>query len=171
MHYSILFIYYIFPKGMFQTRAPPPESALNFYEPPDSPFSFYEPPDSAFSFREPPESVLSIREPPESELSIHHESAENVLRLRQIEDIFEEYANNASAKKKLIHLSSGQLKSLNLNYGHNIIAYTATTAPSDDTYSDRNAKRIYANIFLWHHSDKIVISDIDGTITKSDIRG
>jgi phosphatidate phosphatase LPIN len=26
-------------------------------------------------------------------------------------------------------------------------------------------------IFLWDHSEKIVISDIDGTITKSDILG
>ena len=26
-------------------------------------------------------------------------------------------------------------------------------------------------IFLWDHSEKIIISDIDGTITKSDILG
>ena len=27
------------------------------------------------------------------------------------------------------------------------------------------------SIYLWHHSDKVVISDIDGTITKSDVLG
>ena len=27
------------------------------------------------------------------------------------------------------------------------------------------------HIYLWHHSDKVVISDIDGTITKSDVLG
>ena len=27
------------------------------------------------------------------------------------------------------------------------------------------------HIYLWHHTDKIVISDIDGTITKSDVLG
>ena len=27
------------------------------------------------------------------------------------------------------------------------------------------------NIFLWRHTDKLVISDIDGTITKSDVLG
>jgi len=29
----------------------------------------------------------------------------------------------------------------------------------------------HARIFLWSHEDKIVISDIDGTITKSDVLG
>ena len=28
-----------------------------------------------------------------------------------------------------------------------------------------------ARIFLWNHSDSIVISDIDGTITRSDVFG
>ena len=27
------------------------------------------------------------------------------------------------------------------------------------------------HIYLWHHTDTIVISDIDGTITKSDVLG
>lgn len=27
------------------------------------------------------------------------------------------------------------------------------------------------HIFLWRHTDKLVISDIDGTITKSDVLG
>ena len=30
---------------------------------------------------------------------------------------------------------------------------------------------INANIFLWNSNEKIIISDIDGTITKSDVRG
>lgn len=29
----------------------------------------------------------------------------------------------------------------------------------------------HARIFLWSHADKVVISDIDGTITKSDVLG
>jgi len=41
----------------------------------------------------------------------------------------------------------------------------------DVTSSDKKSKKLFANIFLWNYSDKIVISDIDGTITKSDIRG
>jgi len=31
--------------------------------------------------------------------------------------------------------------------------------------------RCSCNVFVWHYKDKIVISDIDGTITKSDVRG
>ena len=29
----------------------------------------------------------------------------------------------------------------------------------------------HARIFLWSYNDKVVISDIDGTITKSDVLG
>jgi phosphatidate phosphatase LPIN len=32
-------------------------------------------------------------------------------------------------------------------------------------------KKLEANIFLWNKNSKIVISDIDGTITKSDVLG
>lgn len=30
---------------------------------------------------------------------------------------------------------------------------------------------IKGNLFYWDHTEKIVISDVDGTITKSDIGG
>jgi phosphatidate phosphatase LPIN len=30
---------------------------------------------------------------------------------------------------------------------------------------------VYCNMFVWNYDAKIVISDVDGTITKSDIRG
>jgi phosphatidate phosphatase PAH1 len=36
-----------------------------------------------------------------------------------------------------------------------------------------NDKKVYreAEIYLWDYRDKIVISDFDGTITKSNFRG
>ena len=48
--------------------------------------------------------------------------------------------------------------------GQNEIEYSITTALQGTT-------RITSYIFLWDHDDKIIVSDIDGTITKSDVWG
>ncbi len=74
---------------------------------------------------------------------------------------------------KATNLNSSQLKTLKLNYGINRIQYSVRTVQgeNDQKLFDKKSKKLYANIFLWNHSDKIVVSDIDGTITKSDIRG
>jgi phosphatidate phosphatase LPIN len=62
---------------------------------------------------------------------------------------------------KTLRLSSEQLKCLSLNYGEN-----------DITYSVNNGKSIVTcKLFLWKRSTPIVISDIDGTITRSDALG
>jgi len=53
---------------------------------------------------------------------------------------------------------------LNLKKGANQVQFSVTSA-------FRGTTKCFCQIFLWHHSDKIVISDIDGTITKSDVRG
>ena len=55
-------------------------------------------------------------------------------------------------------------KNLNLKKGSNEIQFSVTTAYQGTT-------KCYCHVYLWHHSDKIVISDIDGTITKSDVLG
>jgi len=39
------------------------------------------------------------------------------------------------------------------------------------TTAFQGTSRCSCYIYLWHHSDKVVISDIDGTITKSDVLG
>jgi len=56
------------------------------------------------------------------------------------------------------------LKELNLKPGSNEVQFSVTTAFQGTT-------RCKCHIYLWHHTDKIVISDIDGTITKSDVLG
>lgn len=62
---------------------------------------------------------------------------------------------------KSLRLTSEQLKCLSLNDGEN-----------DITYSVNNGKSIVTcKLFLWKRSTPIVISDIDGTITKSDALG
>merc|ERR1712130_557992 len=48
--------------------------------------------------------------------------------------------------------------------GGNEVEFSVTTQ-----FQGTTRARCY--IYLWHHTDKVVISDIDGTITKSDVLG
>ncbi|XP_033009297.1 phosphatidate phosphatase LPIN3 isoform X2 [Lacerta agilis] len=66
--------------------------------------------------------------------------------------------------KKSLRLSSDQIKSLNLRDGVNEVAFSVTT-------QYQGTCRCEANIYLWNWDDKVVISDIDGTITRSDALG
>ncbi|ORX40786.1 Lipin/Ned1/Smp2-domain-containing protein [Kockovaella imperatae] len=65
---------------------------------------------------------------------------------------------------KTLRLSSDQLKSLNLKPGPNTVHFSVTSSYS-------GLATCTARIFLWENTDQIVISDIDGTITKSDALG
>lgn len=60
--------------------------------------------------------------------------------------------------------TSEQLASLNLTEGGNTITFTFSTAMLGNQQVD-------ARIFLWKWNTRIVISDVDGTITKSDVLG
>ncbi|XP_042891313.1 phosphatidate phosphatase LPIN2-like [Penaeus japonicus] len=66
--------------------------------------------------------------------------------------------------KKSLRLTSEQIEKLNLREGSNEALFSVTTAYQGTT-------RCKCHIFLWNHDDKIVVSDIDGTITKSDVLG
>ncbi|XP_055837430.1 phosphatidate phosphatase LPIN3 isoform X3 [Episyrphus balteatus] len=66
--------------------------------------------------------------------------------------------------KKSLRLSSEAIKQLNLKAGMNEIEFSVTTA-----YQGTSRCKCY--LYRWKHSDKVVISDIDGTITKSDVLG
>ncbi|KAG6850907.1 hypothetical protein H0H93_006733 [Arthromyces matolae] len=60
---------------------------------------------------------------------------------------------------KTLRLSSDQLKSLNLKTGANTITFSLSAS---------GAIACTARIFVWDSTDFVVVSDIDGTITKSD---
>ncbi|KAF1954638.1 LNS2-domain-containing protein [Byssothecium circinans] len=60
---------------------------------------------------------------------------------------------------KTLRLTSEQLKALHLKPGANTMSFTV------------NRSTCTANMFYWQHDVPIVISDIDGTITKSDALG
>jgi phosphatidate phosphatase LPIN len=60
---------------------------------------------------------------------------------------------------KTLRLTSDQLKQLKLKKGRNDISFTVQSSFS-------GVARITARVFLWEADYRIVISDIDGTITK-----
>ncbi|KAF3964078.1 hypothetical protein CMV_011598 [Castanea mollissima] len=60
--------------------------------------------------------------------------------------------------------TSEQLASLNLKDGKNTVTFTFSTAML-------GKQQVDARIYLWKWNTRIVISDVDGTITKSDVLG
>uniref|UniRef100_H2USI3 phosphatidate phosphatase n=1 Tax=Takifugu rubripes TaxID=31033 RepID=H2USI3_TAKRU len=66
--------------------------------------------------------------------------------------------------KKTLRLTSEQLMSLQLQDGPNDVIFSVTT-------QYQGTCRCQGTIYLWNWDDKIIISDIDGTITRSDTLG
>ncbi|KAF5909332.1 phosphatidate phosphatase LPIN2-like isoform X2, partial [Clarias magur] len=66
--------------------------------------------------------------------------------------------------RKSLRLTTEQIERLNLREGPNQIVFSVTT-------QYQGTCRCEAAIYLWNWDDKVIISDIDGTITKSDALG
>ncbi|XP_047244599.1 phosphatidate phosphatase LPIN1 isoform X1 [Girardinichthys multiradiatus] len=66
--------------------------------------------------------------------------------------------------KKTLRLTSEELLSLQLQDGPNDVVFSVTT-------QYQGTCRCQGTIYLWNWDDKIIISDIDGTITRSDTLG
>lgn len=58
---------------------------------------------------------------------------------------------------KTLRLTTAQLKQLNLKPGANTVTFSLSAS---------GVAACTARIFVWDHTDMIVVSDIDGTITK-----
>uniref|UniRef100_A0A803XQS7 phosphatidate phosphatase n=1 Tax=Meleagris gallopavo TaxID=9103 RepID=A0A803XQS7_MELGA len=71
---------------------------------------------------------------------------------------------NVPSYKKSLRLSSDQIAKLKLRDGPNDVVFSITT-------QYQGTCRCAGTIYLWNWDDKIIISDIDGTITKSDALG
>ena len=67
-------------------------------------------------------------------------------------------------RQLVLELSEADLVSYNLESGTNSLVFSVTTQFQGTSHCQCNA-------FVWDQEDQIVISDIDGTITKSDVRG
>ncbi|KAK6938697.1 Lipin, N-terminal [Dillenia turbinata] len=78
----------------------------------------------------------------------------------------ENFPKTKATKKKVrvIIPTSEELASLNLKEGRNVITFTFSTAML-------GKQQVDARIYLWKWNTRIVISDVDGTITKSDVLG
>lgn len=63
-----------------------------------------------------------------------------------------------------LRLPSDSLKALGLRKGMNEVRFSVTTKFQGTSWC-------MCHVYLWDWCDKIVISDIDGTITKSDVLG
>lgn len=67
--------------------------------------------------------------------------------------------NGLDKFRKTLRLTSEQIASLNLRDGENEIEFSVTTAY-------QGTSRCKCFLYKWRYDDKIVVSDIDGTITK-----
>uniref|UniRef100_A0A3Q3B906 phosphatidate phosphatase n=1 Tax=Kryptolebias marmoratus TaxID=37003 RepID=A0A3Q3B906_KRYMA len=90
-----------------------------------------------------------------------HRSSNQVSGSSQSEALF---SSSSICYKKTLRLTSDQLASLQLNEGPNEVVFSVTT-------QYQGTCRCHGTIYLWSWDDKIVISDIDGTITRSDTLG
>lgn len=92
---------------------------------------------------------------PEPEPLCDYEEDETDSRTRN-----EDSEKAAKKYAKTLRLTSEQLKQLNLKKGRNDISFSVMSSYSS------NVVKCTARIFLWDQDYKVVISDIDGTITK-----
>ncbi|GCB74747.1 hypothetical protein scyTo_0003838 [Scyliorhinus torazame] len=72
--------------------------------------------------------------------------------------------SSTATYRKSLRLSSEKLSCLNLKDGPNNAVFSVTT-------QYQGTCRCEGTIYLWNWDDKVIISDIDGTITKSDALG
>ncbi|XP_044148744.1 phosphatidate phosphatase LPIN2 isoform X2 [Bufo gargarizans] len=109
-----------------------------------------------------------INEPSKVRPSSEDNSSSDEEELKQIilEPAPVEYQSHpgSTSYRKTLRLSSDQIEKLNLRDGPNDIMFSITT-------QYQGTCRCEGTIYLWNWNDKIIISDIDGTITKSDALG
>lgn len=106
---------------------------------------------------------------PGSPKSINSDSTFNSIDTSTATNIMGNNASTSSVSEsekpkkyiKTIRLTSDQLQCLNLKYGVNNLKFVI----------DKGTSVLEARLFLWKWDTPIVISDIDGTITKSDAMG
>lgn len=66
--------------------------------------------------------------------------------------------------RKSLRPTSDMLASMNLQEGKNVISFSVHSTL-------QGVQTVEAYIYLWNEDDKLVISDVDGTITRSDLLG
>uniref|UniRef100_A0ACD5W8V4 Uncharacterized protein n=1 Tax=Avena sativa TaxID=4498 RepID=A0ACD5W8V4_AVESA len=87
----------------------------------------------------------------------------NIPRAKRIENTVS-VVQRVERKVQSLTPTSEELASLDLREGRNVVTFTFSTAML-------GIQQVDANIYLWKWNTHIVISDVDGTITKSDVLG
>jgi phosphatidate phosphatase LPIN len=85
-------------------------------------------------------------------------------KINEKDDLQKKDYNLFKKKYKSFFPSSNQLKQLDLKQGRNEICFICKTTSS-------GIQSLKSSIYLWPSTSKIVISDVDGTITRSDVLG
>ncbi|XP_054237879.1 phosphatidate phosphatase LPIN2 isoform X2 [Indicator indicator] len=103
--------------------------------------------------------------PPEDDSS-SDEASQEVKESLKLDSAPAEHSlhGNLPSYKKSLRLSSEQIAKLKLRDGPNDVVFSITT-------QYQGTCRCAGTIYLWNWDDKVIISDIDGTITKSDALG
>lgn len=110
---------------------------------------------------ETPHSVIPAEDP----VAAVHEAEISHVTVQEIKEALEQPKSSSKDKyKKSLRLSSDQIEALNLKNGTNEVQFSVTTAY-------QGTSRCKCFVFYWKYNDKVVISDVDGTITKSDVLG
>ena len=87
-----------------------------------------------------------------------------IFNLMNQDNLIKNDYNLFKKKYKSFFPSSNQIKQLNLKPDRNEICFICRTSSS-------GIQTLKSSIYLWKSTSKIVISDIDGTITRSDVLG
>ncbi|KAI3922216.1 hypothetical protein MKX01_005905 [Papaver californicum] len=91
-------------------------------------------------------------------------AAESINNIAGDKKTKEAIISKKRTKAKSIVPTSEQLNTLDLKEGQNAVTFTFSTAML-------GKQRVEARIYLWKWNTRIVISGVDGTITKSDVLG
>eukprot|EP00741_Cyanophora_paradoxa_P009983 tig00000157_g9669.t1 len=73
-------------------------------------------------------------------------------------------AERATYQRKSLRPSPGQLKALELRYGTNTIVFSVASKL-------QGTQRVESTMYVWPWRTKVIVSDVDGTITRSDVLG
>ena len=84
--------------------------------------------------------------------------------LKEKDELLKNDINLFKKKYKSFFPSSNQIKQLNLKPERNEICFVCRTSSS-------GIQTLKSSIYFWTYNSKIVISDVDGTITRSDVLG
>ncbi|KAL2533692.1 Phosphatidate phosphatase PAH1 [Abeliophyllum distichum] len=93
--------------------------------------------------------------------------SESVSESQHVEPTPTPRAASESPRKQVIRTNvptTDQIASLNLKEGQNMVNFIFSTRVL-------GTQKVEAHIYLWKWNTRIVISDVDGTITKSDVLG